>query len=180
MSPSPKNNFPPDECWNVAGAADETLQLVARLPAPDGLADRVNAGLRVAPEPGRVLNWRQSRQPGSGGWMYGTIARSAAAAAIVCVVVGGGWRIYSRVQPVPTAKVIVMPPREGPAGGGFSPAGAKRVPQTLQGPVLTHPVLVIQEPKAAEKATVPSPSGTGSTTGLRKKKAVHATVTPTR
>ena len=35
--------------------------------------------------------------------------RGAAAAAIVFVVAGGGWGIYTRVQPSQPAKVMVMP-----------------------------------------------------------------------
>jgi hypothetical protein len=69
--------------------------------------------------------------------MHGTLARSAAAAAIVCVVVGGGWGVYSRVQPAQTPKAVAMPPRVA-APGGFSSAGAMRTPQTLDGPVLAH------------------------------------------
>jgi hypothetical protein len=33
-----------------------------------------------------------------------------------------------------------MPPRVAPGGSGFSQSGAKRVPDTLNGPVLTHPL----------------------------------------
>ena len=63
--------------------------------------------------------------------------RGAAAAAIVFVVVGGGWGVYLRVQPVQAPKVIAMP--RVSAGGGFSSAGAMRTPQTLNGPVLVTP-----------------------------------------
>ncbi|MFZ0340372.1 MAG: hypothetical protein WAL45_20265, partial [Terracidiphilus sp.] len=59
--------------------------------------------------------------------------RAAAAAAIVFVVVGGGWGVYSRVQPGPAGKVIVMPQR-APSSGGFQGAGAIRTPKTLPGP----------------------------------------------
>jgi hypothetical protein len=76
--------------------------------------------------------------------------RGAAAAAIVFVVAGGGWGIYSRVQPSPAAKVIVMPARSG-AASGFSNAGAMRTPQTLNGPVLTHPATT-QTPKVKPTA----------------------------
>jgi hypothetical protein len=61
--------------------------------------------------------------------------RSAAAAAIVFVVVGGGWGVYSRVQQPQAAKVITMPARVA-APGGFSNAGAMRTPNTLNGPVV--------------------------------------------
>jgi hypothetical protein len=64
--------------------------------------------------------------------------RSAAAAAIVFVVAGGGWGVYSHVQQ-PQAKVIVMPMHVS-IQGGFSSAGAMRTPNTLNGPVIAHPV----------------------------------------
>jgi hypothetical protein len=151
MSSSPRDHFDPDlQSSDLTVTGEDTLRLIASLPAPEGLADRVQSGLRHTSPTGRVLNWRGTLRP-SGGWMQSTMARGAAAAAIVCVVAGGGWRIYSSVQAVPAAKVLAMPPRVAPAGGGFSPAGAKRVPQTLDGPVLTHPVADNTEPKVADK-----------------------------
>jgi hypothetical protein len=140
MNVSPRNGFfseAPDRDPSQSG--EDTLRLIASLPAPEGLPDRVHEGLRHAPQTARVLNWRAPLRP-SGGWMQSTMARSAAAAAIVCVVAGGGWRIYSRVQPAPAARVLAMPPRVAPGGGGFSQSNAKRVPDTLNGPVLTHPL----------------------------------------
>ena len=115
-----------------AGSGEETLRLIAKLPAPDGLEDRVNAGLKSAPRTGHILEWPAMLQP-AGGWI-----RGAAAAAIVFVVAGGGWGIYMRVQPNQPAKVIAMP-RAG-AGGGFSSAGAMRTPQTLNPPVIAAPI----------------------------------------
>ena len=91
-------------------AAEETLRLVAALPVPMGLEDRVKAGLHAAAQNG-----------------------------IVFVVAGGGWGVYSRVQPVQSPKVIAMPQRIN-TSGGFSNAGAMRTPQTLTGPILAHPV----------------------------------------
>ena len=118
----------------VADSPEATLRLIARLPAPQGLEDRVIVGLKTTPHSARILHWPDLFQP-SGSWM-----RGAAAAAIVFVVAGGGWGICTRVQPTQPAKVIVMPPRVG-AAGSFSNAGAMRTPQTLNGPVLTQSVL---------------------------------------
>jgi hypothetical protein len=115
-----------------AGAAETTLRLIARLPAPDGLEDRVCARLATAPRRGRILAWPAALSLNSG-WM-----RSAAAAAIVFVVAGGGWGVYSRVQRPQPARVIVQAPR-APAQGGFASSGAMRTPQTLNGPVVAHP-----------------------------------------
>lgn len=116
----------------VSSPAETTLRLLATLPAPDGIEDRVIAGLQAAPRSARVLHWPEMLQP-TGSWM-----RGAAAAAIVFVVAGGGWGIYTRVQPTQPARVIAMPPRAGGAGG-FSSAGAMRTPQTLNGPVVDKP-----------------------------------------
>jgi hypothetical protein len=116
--------------------AETTLRLIANLPAPRGLEDRVITGLRAAPRGGRILSWPSALRPSSG--TAGNWMRSAAAAAIVFVVAGGGWGVYTRVQPNQPARVIVMPQRMA-APGGFSSAGAMRTPQTLDGPVLVQP-----------------------------------------
>jgi hypothetical protein len=141
------------------GAADETLRLIAHLPPPQGLEDRVHVALLSRPRRARILSWPSAPRLESN-WM-----RSAAAAAIVFVVAGGGWGIYSRVQQ-PQAKVIVMPMHVA-TQGGFSSAGAMRTPNTLNGPVLAHPVLgpakparpVVRFPKPATlKPNRPVPS----------------------
>ena len=44
-----------------AREAEETLRLVASLPAPHELEDRVKAGLQVVPRTGRVLHWPSRR-----------------------------------------------------------------------------------------------------------------------
>lgn len=128
------------------GSAEDTLRLLAQLPAPEGLVHRVQAALKSAPREARLLHWPYALRP-AGGWMQGNLVRGAAAAAIVCVVAGGGWGIYSRVQPptAPAAKVIVTPARIG-SSGGFSSAGAMRTPDTLNGPILKHPIKPVPQP----------------------------------
>jgi hypothetical protein len=122
----------------AARDAEVTLRLIANLPAPDGLEDRVLNGLRSAPRSGRILKW-----PGQD-WL-----RTAAAAAIVFVVLGGGWEIYSRVQP---GNLVAVPTHTGTAGG-FSNAGAVRVPQTVPPPVAAMPAQPQpSEVKPAKKA----------------------------
>jgi len=134
---SPKQNaYAPNQPRDAA-YAEETLRLIAGLPATEGLEERLKAGLKAAPKKGRVLAWADPSKSG-GGWMRSTAVRAAAAAAIVCVVAGGGWSVYSRVQPAQMPKVIAMPQRVA-APGGFSSAGAMRTPQTLNGPVLVTP-----------------------------------------
>jgi hypothetical protein len=119
---------------NGSGGFEESLRMIARLPAPEGLEERVIAGVRAGSgRRARILEFPAALRPGSN-WM-----RSAAAAAIVFVVAGGGWGVYSRVQKLQAAKVITMPVRVA-APGGFSNAGAMRTPNTLNGPVVPIPV----------------------------------------
>jgi hypothetical protein len=129
--------------------AENTLRLIARLPAPEGLEDRVQSRLHssqfAVPHTARILVWPAALRP-AGNWM-----RTAAAAAIVFVVAGGGWGVYSRVQPAQSAKVIVMPPRVV-SPGGFSNASAMHVPSTLNGPIIAIPV---PANAAAPKAVAP-------------------------
>jgi hypothetical protein len=126
-----------DQNTNGIGGAEETLRFIAKLPAPEGIEERVQDALRLAPRGGRVLSWPAASGWARRGWMESGLARSAAAAAIVFVVVGGGWGVYSRVKPVEGPKVVVMP---RPGGAGFSSAGAMRTPNTVNGTVLTHPL----------------------------------------
>jgi hypothetical protein len=167
MNPSPNDFVSNPLRREIHGSGEDTLRLIASLPAPAGLSDRVQAGLRAAPQAGRIVIWRGPLRPPFG-WMYGGIVRCAAAAAIVCVVAGGGWRIFSHVHPPGSAQVMPAPV---PAGGnGFSSAGAKRVPQTLEGPVLTHPVSAPPEVNVVQKAPAqPTP-------GVSKKKRITRSV----
>jgi hypothetical protein len=144
-------------------SAEATLRLIAGLPAPQGLEDRVLSGLKSAPRSARVLHWPSILQP-TGSWM-----RGAAAAAIVFVVAGGGWGIYTRVQPTQPARVLVMPPRVGPSGS-FSGAGAMRTPQTINGPVLAQPAPI--QPAQA-KPSIKAPARAVNTP-LRRRKPVAA------
>jgi len=121
----------------VAREAEATLRLIANLPAPEGLEDRVLAGLLAVPPSGHDLRW-----PGEN-WL-----RTAAAAAIVFIILGGGWGIYSRVQP---RSAVAAPPNVGTTGG-FSNAGAVRVPQNVPSPVVALPAPVQStEVKPAKK-----------------------------
>lgn len=135
----------------ASGTGEETLRLIASLPAPQLLEERVKAGLSSAPRTARILRWPAPLLRGQG-WMHSTAARSAAAAAIVIVVAGGSWSVYSRVQPALPPNVVVMPMRTAPSNG-FSSAGAMRTPQTLHGSVVAHPAAgTPQQSKAASKS----------------------------
>jgi hypothetical protein len=145
----------------TASSAEETLRVIAGLPAPDGLVDRVQTRLRTAPRSGKVLTWPMVLGPG--GWMYNSAFRGAAAAAIVCVVVGGGWRIYSRVQPAASARILVTP-AAGPTRG-FSIGGSVHTPDPRTGPVLTQQLVPVT-PEPGMSARVADRPGT--TTQARK------------
>lgn len=119
-----------DSAAQAAHDVDATLRLLATLPVPDGLEKRVIAGVRSAPRSGRVFSWPGALNP-TENWL-----RSAAAAAIVFVVIGGGWGVYSRVQ---TTNAVAAPPSTG-STGAFSNAGAVRVPQTVPAPIVVQPV----------------------------------------
>ncbi|MDR3772774.1 MAG: hypothetical protein P4L26_05455 [Terracidiphilus sp.] len=151
------------------GEAEETLRLIARLPAPEGLEERVEAGLRSAPgaarRGARVLAWPGAFSPAAG-WL-----RAAAAAAIVFVVAGGGWGIYSRVQPSEPAHGIAGPQMAAP--GGFSEGGAVRRPQTLVGPVVTVPA-----PPATTKPKTPAKAAATGHKSAGVKRTVASPVAP--
>jgi hypothetical protein len=159
-----------------SGPGEDTLRLIAGLPAPEGLADRVKAGLRNAPEAGRILTWPGTLLPARG-WMYTNVARGAAAAAIVCVVAGGGWRIYSHVQQAAPANVIMMPPPVTPPGTRFGGANGQGRPNTPDGLVITHPQAPPSEVNTVQK--MPStPNTAPGGKAAKKKKAPHPVAAP--
>jgi hypothetical protein len=118
--------------------AEVTLRLIARLSAPEGIEERVQAGLLSAaavPAPrARILRWPLFAGL-SAGWMQSPLLRAAATVAIVLVVCGGGWIVSSRL-PAEQPSARLRSPVTAPSQGGFSSAGAKRTPQTLNGPVV--------------------------------------------
>ncbi len=116
----------------VAGEAEATLRLIAGLPAPAGLEDRVKAGVRggATSRTRALLEWPLGAQRG---WMQNSWLRGAAAAAIVAIVAGGSWQVYSRVQPKQAQLAI---PHVTGASGGFASANAVRTPKTLDVPVV--------------------------------------------
>jgi hypothetical protein len=143
---------------------DVTLRLIASLPAPEGLEDRVHGALRSghvsARGSARVIEL-PVRWKTDGSWSgnrNSPFLRGAAAAAIAFAVVGGGWGVYSRVQ---TAKVIPMPSQQQ---HGFSNAGAKHTPQTLNGPTIHHaqpaPHVVEMPARNKQSAATGDPSTT--------------------
>jgi hypothetical protein len=149
---------------------EQTLRLIARLPAPQGLEDRVLARLAAKPRPARVFFWPSAGGLHSRGWVHSAFARGAAAAAIVCVVTGGAWQVYLHVPPPPQAKVRMMPRTAAP-GTGFSSANAVRTPKTLEGPTLhtgvsPQPLAAHQKRRATRKAAKLRPDAAGAQPAL--------------
>ena len=97
---------------------------------------------------GRVLAWPAALKPQSS-WM-----RTAAAAAIVFVVAGGGWGVYTRVEQNQPARVIRDAAAHVGASGGFSGAGAMRTPETLTGPTVN----AAAQPAVAAAAQTAAPA----------------------
>ena len=117
-NPLDRDSVPEAGSGSISCSAEETLRLVASLPAPAGLEDRVHATLRSVPRSGRILAWPKTLNPQSD-WMIRDWMRTAAAAAIVFVVAGGGWGVYTHVQNAQQgqpAKVIIMPRVMQPGG----------------------------------------------------------------
>jgi hypothetical protein len=117
--------------------AEQSLRLIASLPAPVGLEDRVKSGLRSSSSQTSVITWPLSSSNRSR-WAQASYLRAAAAAAIVFVVAGGGWGVYARFGPAPVPAADAVPQRFD-GGGGLSPAGARRTPTTVEGPVIALP-----------------------------------------
>lgn len=120
--------------------AERSLRLIASLPAPAGIEERVKAGLRAGRSQSGVIGWPVS-SPTRAGWAPVSYMRAAAAAAIVFVVAGGGWGVYRHfgLAPAPTA-AGVQQRIEG--GSGLSAAGAMRTPKTVEGPKIAGPETV--------------------------------------
>jgi hypothetical protein len=144
--------------------AEETLQIIAKLPAPQGLEERILKVLRSAPRRSVLLSWPSPSH------LHREWMRAVAAAAIAFVVAGGSWGVYWHVQQGHPDKVIVLPAHVA-APGTFSGAAAIRTPQTLTGPVLTRPAKATSRSrKTVKKASSPAnhtPGPAGSSAPLK-------------
>lgn len=156
---------------------DATLHLLATLPVPAGLEDRVFAGMVAVPRKARVLEWPQPLY--SRDWV-----RGIAAAAIVLVVGGGGWGVYSRVRPNEPAAAgepdrAVAVPHATFQPGGFSSAEMIRRPQTLNGPAVkkAEPAATAKT-KTAEEAAAKKPARPLKAHGLDAVKAQSGPASP--
>jgi hypothetical protein len=142
--------------------AEETLRLLAKLPPPAQLAERVHRRLAQAQAmPVRRGFWSL--------WMPARRVQFAAAAALVLAVAGSTWSVYHR-QPVTgastgSAQAAPATPGNAPdAAGAFGSAKVERVPPTLT-PIHVPPVLK-KKPgaghtaKPSPKTPAAQPSGT--------------------
>jgi len=171
MNPLTENRF---DTNTGALAAEDTLRLIATLPAPEGLEDRVKAGLRSAPRRGTVIAWPFSA---TGNWTHSSGMKAAAAAAIVLAIAGGGWGVYSHIQVAPVPSAFIEPPLPNGAGR-FSTAGAVHVPQTVQGPVIAVPVIEKQKQEAWKVSQVPQRHAAKKKPGARTNAPTSAPYRP--
>jgi len=141
-------NFRNSEYENTS-QAEETLRLLAELPPPADLKDRVH--YRLAAERTKPMHrsvWSL--------WMPAQRLQYAAAAVLVVAVAGSTWGVYhTRPQAGqkagPSTQIAPAVPHDA---GGFGTAGAERVPPTLS------PIKVPPAPKkkpSASKMAKPSP-----------------------
>ncbi|MGA8088329.1 MAG: hypothetical protein WCA10_13550 [Terracidiphilus sp.] len=133
--------------------AERSLRLIATLPAPVGIEDRVKSGLRNASFQTGVIAWPLSSSSRAS-WAQVSYMRAAAAAAIVFVVAGGGWGVYTHFRPAATPTAEAVPQRID-GSGGLSPAGAVRTPKTVEGPRIATPKIMRQATGSGSVSTQP-------------------------
>jgi len=143
---------------------EETLRLLARMPPPAELTNRVHARIHA-----RIAEAGHKTQARRGFWSQWLPAQRLqfAAAAVFAVAVGGTtWSFYHR-PPVARPQPIA-PASPGPAGSAFGSANATRVPPTLhpiqvppsphRKPGSGHAVKAAPKPAAATPAVSPAPA----------------------
>ena len=116
--------------------AEKSLRMIASLPSPIGIEDRVKARLRTAPAKAGMIGWPAANRAN---WTQAWYMRAAAAAAIVFVVAGGGWGVHARFRSAPEPAAEAVPQRIG-GSGGFSSSGAMRTLKTVDAPKVVVPL----------------------------------------
>lgn len=134
-------------------AADETLRLVAKMRAPEGLEDRVQRRLDA-----EMLRGEERRHSVWSLWMPGRKLQFAGAGLLAVAVAISSWSVYHGQRTAANAgnaaaKQAAPAPAKSAAGSGFTPAGAVAVPHTLA------PIHVAPAPKRkpGTASTKPSP-----------------------
>ena len=143
---------------NTGREAEETLRLVAQLPPPEDLSDRVHRRLDAE----RMVQAEERRTVWSL-WMPSRKLQFAGAALLAAAVAASTWSVHhgrmpngdasqghSRDgQPQAGAQSVPVVPR-APQTGGFTPAGAVAAPRTLA-PIKVAPAPKKKPGKAAAK-----------------------------
>ncbi len=130
---------------------EATLRLLAKMPAPDGLADRVHRRMAHAQaEPQRKF-WR--------GWMPTRPLQLAAAGLIVVATAASTWSFYQGHHRVPdaarTTPAVVAPTTTD--ASGFLTSGAERHPASLK-PIKVPPPAKKKAGAAKSHSSKPSAS----------------------
>jgi hypothetical protein len=126
--------------------AEETLRLLAELPSPENLADRVHASVRTQMALDRVA---PARRGFWALWSPGRRLQFAGVGVLAVAVAGSMWTINRSHQAgVSQQTPQVAAPLQPVSDSGFSGAKAARVPNTL------NPIKVPAVPKKK-----PSPKG---------------------
>jgi hypothetical protein len=151
--------------------AEETLRLVAQLPAPEELTERVHRRLHAASTSGRRGFWSL--------WMPAQRLQFASAALLVVAVAGSAWTVRHAVrggaatgQPAlqSSGQSIVQQPARQPApqASGFSTAGSEARPASLS-PIKVPPAQK-KKPSASRtltrKTAKPGSAASGSTASV--------------
>jgi hypothetical protein len=115
--------------YEAGDEAAETLRLVAKLPAPDGLDERVHARLRH--------KMAEASEPRVSFWAFWTPVRRlqfAGAAVIALAVAGSTWSMHhaSASGLGPHGNSPVATPAEQGGHSAFGSAKAERVPPTIK------------------------------------------------
>lgn len=131
--------------------AEETLRMVAKLPAPTGLEDRVQRRLNA-----EMLYSEERRYSIWSLWMPGRKLQFAAAGVLAAAVAISSWSVYHGQRMAANAnaaaKQAAPAPAKSAAGNGFTPAGAVGVPHTIA------PIHVAPAPKRKPGAASTKPS----------------------
>ena len=147
---------PLDRADTTGSDAEETLRLLAKLPPPAELTERVHR--RIA----EAQAMSESQMYKRGGfwslWLPAQRFQFAAAAVLAIAVAGSMWSVYHRHPGAGAAKQnpSPAPQQSAPASAShFDNAGAVRVPPTLK--PIPAPQISRKKPAASHAKSKPSP-----------------------
>lgn len=121
INSSPSSNYP-----QASGDPEATLRLLAQLPPPEGLADRVHRNLAAAPDPAPAPRFWSL-------WLPAHRLQFAGAAVLVTAMAASSWTILESRRPTSPAAKTAVPGTAADSGrSAFSSADAERHPATLK------------------------------------------------